>query len=619
MPPQDLAALARQFGGTPVTDPAQLAQLAQQFGGTTEAPPPQQGVPGQLWDQTARMGSQVAKTTVEPVRAGVGALWEATKDPLGAPMKAAQWFAGLLGGLGEAQAAQLAKAQESAEQGDYQSAILHGGAYLLPVIGPMLDDMQQRVRAGQSAEVAGDLFSLLVLPKLAQRSPAIRTPNMNRLNQVESEAMQYGISRGIPITAGDATGNPALRTLSQGAERMTVAGGARGQTRTNRVEQGLATIGEQLAAQASGTPQTLSGAGRATITSGQRTAGRRAAEANTEYRALRSVEQADPARFAVDVRAYQEALQPMYQRLLEDHAVVRLEGARGEALTVLSRLMNAPNTVSLSTADAALGDLKRIIRRQGREQFSSGGRDLGEILQTMEQEVTRAASQDPSALRSLQAGRKSTVARHQALDFVEDVVNRRGTNIAMDAIGRKDSGIELIRNLQRVSPEVVPQIGRAFLDDLIESATADGGFKGAQGLLKTWQKMGTETKQALFAEALAKNPSYLKDLDNFFLLADRVTRNANPSGSAWTGGTALHVTQMATLQNPALSAFLEAGGYTASRLLSNPTVVRALSRGAALPTSAKAARAAQVAAIMKALEMAQGPSRSQGAGPTGRR
>jgi hypothetical protein len=639
--PIDYAALARQMGGAPVTDAAQLVELAKQFGGVplsadteTVAPPTEPSfVPPNpawgnqpLWDSNRagmvegaqRMGTQVSQNTVAPVKDVAGAAWQATTNPVDAAKRGAQWAMNLFSGMGQAQAEQLTKAEQAAASGDYHSAVLHGGAYLLPVVGPMLDDMVQRVKNGESAEVAGDLFTMFVLPELAKKSPAIRTPNMNRLNPVESEAMQFGLDKGLPITAGDATGNPALRTASQAAERMTISGGQRGLSRTNQLEEGLTTIGEQLAAKASATPQTLSGAGRSAVTGGQKTAGLRAAEARTEYNALSQLENADPARFAVDVRAAQQQLEPLYRSLLDDSQLVPLQGARADALLALNRLMKAPNTVSLSTADAALGDLKRIVRRQGRDQFSSGGRDLVEILGALEGEVTRAAQMDPAAIQALQAGRKATVARHEALDFVEDVVNRRGTNIAMDVIGRKDSGVELIRNLQKVSPDVVPEIGRAFLDDLIEQATAGGGFKGAQGILKTWQKMGPETKQALFADAIAKDAGYLKDLDNFFMLADRATRNMNTSGSAWTGGTAAHVLQMATFQDPMLSAAIEAGGYTASRLLSNPTVVRALSRGAAIPTSAKAAKAANAAAIYKALGLATAPARAQGAGPGGR-
>ena len=78
-------------------------------------------------------------------------------------------------------------------------------------------------------------------------------------------------------------------------------------------------------------------------------------------------------------------------------------------------------------------------------------------------------------------------------------------------------------------PRRLPQVGRAFLEELLQKATAEGGFERAAGLQADWQRLGPETKRLLF-----RDPAHIKDLDNFFLLAKKMGENPNPSGSGFT-------------------------------------------------------------------------------------
>ena len=73
----------------------------------------------------------------------------------------------------------------------------------------------------------------------------------------------------------------------------------------------------------------------------------------------------------------------------------------------------------------------------------------------------------------------------------------------------------------------MPQVARAFLEDLMDLATAEGGFGHADKLWAEWQKLGAATKAVLFPSA-----GHVKNLNEFFLLAKRIGENPNPSGTA---------------------------------------------------------------------------------------
>ena len=83
--------------------------------------------------------------------------------------------------------------------------------------------------------------------------------------------------------------------------------------------------------------------------------------------------------------------------------------------------------------------------------------------------------------------------------------------------------------MAKVAPDELPKIGRAFLDNLMGQATAEGGFGHAKKLYADWQRVGPDTKRLLF-----KDPALVRDLDSFFLLAKRLSDTPNPSGTALT-------------------------------------------------------------------------------------
>lgn len=126
----------------------------------------------------------------------------------------------------------------------------------------------------------------------------------------------------------------------------------------------------------------------------------------------------------------------------------------------------------------------------------------------------------------------------------------------------------------------------------MDLATQEGGFAHADRLWSDWQKMGGETKQALFP---AKGQ--VQALDDFFLLAKKLKENRNTSGTANVAGS-LNLAQVG-LYLPAKVLAL---------MLTTPAGVRALTTGLKLSVSTTpAARALGVAQIGRAAKAAGVP------------
>src|SRR5690606_19850741 len=124
----------------------------------------------------------------------------------------------------------------------------------------------------------------------------------------------------------------------------------------------------------------------------------------------------------------------------------------------------------------------------------------------------------------------------------------------------------------------VPLIARAYLEGLMEKATAAGGFKRADGLWADWQRLGPETKAVLFPDRGLRN-----DLNNFFLLAKKAAENPNPSGTA----------SVLTVTNLAASVPF----WALAKLMYTRQGVQLLTRGLSIPWGNKTASAAWQAQV----------------------
>ena len=305
----------------------------------------------------------------------------------------------------------------------------------------------------------------------------------------------------------------------------------------------------------------------------------------------------------VDLRPAKVGLQPLYEQLQQQQKNTGiLLGQKGQMLNALHTLMTAGDHAPLTVVDRALSDLKALARADIPELKTAGEGAAGKVVQELDAQVRAAAAKaGPEVLAALTRGRQATRAKYVARDLVKRLgKTEEGRGVYNKATQANDANRRLLANLQRHAPEAMPQVGRAFLEELLHKATAEGGFQRVAALQADWQRLGPETKKLLFRDA-----QHIKDLDNFFLLAKKMGENPNPSGSAFTAlqGGELGLWWM----NPASGAMASATGGILAALLNSPRTTQLLLNGLRLPVGAKVARAAWASSLERAMREA-GPA-----------
>ena len=171
-------------------------------------------------------------------------------------------------------------------------------------------------------------------------------------------------------------------------------------------------------------------------------------------------------------------------------------------------------------------------------------------------------------------------------DFSKKLQPRRALIEAFRQLTKaQDSGVDFLKEIAKRAPGALPKIGRAYLDNLFDQATSEGGWMRADGVFRQWDKLGDQTKALLFPE-----PSQRQALDRFFLASKITAERINTSGTALVKET----------QDAGINALKWAKGAIAGRLLFTPKGIKFLTGIAQNPpltasqTAAMRAQAAQV-------------------------
>jgi hypothetical protein len=537
-------------------------------------------------------------------------LLEAAKKPLGTAVS-----------IVSADPKFLTEAHAAAKNGDYATAGRKVLSYLSMGLGHDLDAQADLMAQGRFAEGAGAMAGTaaqFLAPEAAAKValPAVKVAasGMKPPNPAVADAVALAKREGVPLDGALATDNAAVRAVQHISDR-TLGGAQVAGRAAQRQAEGLATVGERLAAKAHPTPVTMEQAGQAVRDGVMGSVRRSAADADTAYGTLRQIE-ADPKNtrsvqvgttkdpqtgavtpvmkdvaLPVNIAATRTALKPLYDGLMRERELNGvMMGDKSRALNALDKLMTAPDHAPLSLVDAALSDLKSFARSDVPELRSTGQGVAAQAVKELDARVRGAAAQaGPGAVKALEDGRAATIAKHAAADVLESL-NAEPVRTVRGATGPRDATIVQLRQVAQQAPAALPQIGRAVLDDFLGKATEGGGFAHADKLYADWQKLGPETKRMLF-----KDPGYVKDLDSFFLLAKQAAKNANPSGTAHTVAA---LAQGSTLFEPMVFASTVVGGAGVSAFLHSPAGVRILTEGLKLPRS-QAAQAVWMSKVRK--------------------
>lgn len=417
---------------------------------------------------------------------------------------------------------------------------------------------------GQDVSTGAALGAAVPIAGAAVRGARSLLPT-GRVAPPVADAIAFAGREGIPVDAATASGSPFTKVVQDRIENSLGGAGTAEKFRAAQTS-ALASTGERLGARTGVAPVTAEQAGHRTVEGVKGVIRQQHDEATRGYDALRQLE-LDPANqtpivtgytekaskvldasgqpkitrepvtelmaFPVDLKASKTALRPMYTKLLRERELTgTVPGVKGRALQALDSLMTAPDHAPLSVVDAALSEIKAMARGADMPELRSSGQGIAaEAVRTLQGAVMKAAGNAPPAvMKALDAGRTATTAKYVTADILDALTsgtNDESVRVFNRLTGRQDTAIGLLRDVAKTAPEAPKEVGRAYLDDLIGKATAEGGFSGGPGLLKQWQTLGAETKALLFPDAGLR-----KDLDHFFLLAKKMGEVSNPSGTA---------------------------------------------------------------------------------------
>jgi hypothetical protein len=600
--------LARQFGGQ-----AAPADLASQFGGRP-VDAPTSSLNMSIPAQTGRF----VGVGVDALREFTGLIWDFSKHPWDTTKQVGS-------AMLEAQGNQAKRMAEAFEAGDYRAGVLEGAAYLTPILGPAVSEIVHKgLQSGDWATATGELTTLaaplMVGSPIARRPPGGRAPwikyeptmveprrTARRGTQptATEAAIQYGLENELPMTAGrQVGGHHPIKMLEQGATKGTIGGGIAAIGQAEAEAAALARLGGTIRGRVGAGATTPEAAGQSTAGALQGRIGAQRRVADTRYDALRAAEEAAPAetittvetlptsrgaapfrvpttvemKLPVDLRPVQAWVKPIVARMERQMSITQQQASRG--LKALRNVLEAGEFSPLTLAEADLGAIKAMLRKEvGPTQSASMLREVIRELDAQVRATARGAG--PEIEQLLLDARSATRGQWTTQKVLDRLVGRDAAKVEPVQAFRKltaneDASLGLLRQVARESPGTLPQVGRAWLDNLMSGIGAEGTLTTPGTFLAKWNKLGAETKALLF------KPQVVADLDKFFQLVKTMGEEANPSGTAFLY---MHMRTAAHFGGSLLAfnfagaagvAGLELSAYGLVRALQNPTAAKAL-------------------------------------------
>jgi hypothetical protein len=173
--------------------------------------------------------------------------------------------------------------------------------------------------------------------------------------------------------------------------------------------------------------------------------------------------------------------------------------------------------------DSGIEGLKKIaalapdqMRQAGRAFIDSGGK-----WETLGAETRKVLFKDPQLIKDLDA----YYAKKTSLGKLTDM---EPVGLFDNLLRNRDATIQRLRTVAQEAPQKMPQLGRAFMQEILDRVFREGDIKHQVEALNDWDALGKEAKQILF-----RNPALINDLDNLMVSLKRLAAEKNPSGSGY--------------------------------------------------------------------------------------
>ena len=295
-------------------------------------------------------------------------------------------------------------------------------------------------------------------------------------------------------------------------------------------------------------------------------------------------------------------LQPLYARLMREAEIAPPQGSKASALYALDRLMKAPDHAPLSEVDAALGEIKGLARAKDGQLRSIGQGIAAQSVKALEEAVQQTAhAAGPEVVQALHEGRQATIAKVEAATILDRLEGATGEGVgSFRRLTRPaDAEIGHLRDVLQQAPSVKPDIARAVIDGVFQKATEHGGWDHPGTIANKWRAIGPGTKSLLYDQA------YIKAVDHFVLLSEKMAASSNPSRSALTATSIGSVAALWTHPVAAVTSMVGAAGL--SKLFHSAAGVRLLTDGYRLPLRNPVVAAAYAAKVKAAVGPALQP------------
>jgi len=496
--------------------------------------------------------------TEDATRAGQGMLDLVSTNPVKTGKSYLQGMADIGGQVGTA-----------AKEGRYGEALARLPGFLtsaVPGVGAPYNEAVTQAISGDPGGSVGTVASMVgnfLLgskgPKLAEgmlnvptRLRGMIAPNVN--NPVQESALQWAENQKIPMSVGQRSGQAGIQRVEQGLENAPGAS-TKAQTFYRNQQDAIAKTGDRIAQQVSPTTTNEYGAAQAINQRLQQRIARIKSQSDNLYDQVRagaaknqqSVQvgtQTSPVvgpngqplttpvmqvlDSPIDLNVQRAQLQPIWDDI--NRLMPEARKASSPAYSALKDLMGSKDSqMSAMDFDKFLGAVKAISRDGASPYLTNQSQALArKIITGGEQQLTQAlAKADPTIPATLKSARNTVRAYYSTADLLDDINNvNQEPGVLFDNLTRGgDRVVNTLKDLSKVAPKELSTVGRVFIEDLLNKATKEGGFKRAPGMLQAWDRLGPETKALMFGKQA-------NDIDQFMLAAKALTTDKNPSGTA---------------------------------------------------------------------------------------
>lgn len=507
---------------------------------------------------------------MENIGKGARALWEKVNPVEGAKglYQAATHPGETISGIAEAHKRVYGEGEKALKRGDYIGGAAAALGSAVPLLGPDIYQSYRNLEAGNQAEalggLGGTLLGLVTLPqrvsKLGSRWAGV--PGMDALAPQQRAGVEMLRDRGVRMTAATQGGGDlpwAAETLAS----VSPAGAYLAPRMARMTEGDLSRVAKELGQETLPQNYTPITAGESVMDALKKRAGRQEGYAGKHYQVLddaakdpayvRSVQQGvDPktqqpimadVAIPVDTEPFRAAAKELYDHMKLSSSLQRHSS---NAWSTLNELMQQPRHIPAALAEEMLGLIKGDAR-------AAKGLDAGRLkflvskFQPVVDDALRQA--DPTLAKAVEKGRGWTAKQKETERISQQVtgVSKQSSeqamlrepepvNVYQRLTQEGDKRARLLERLQKTTPKELPKLGRAYVEDVLQSWRDTGESMPTQGVAQKmwndWHALGDEAKKKMFPTPMVK-----QNWDEFFDGVRQIARNPNPSGTAKTGAS----------------------------------------------------------------------------------